>query len=65
MLNAIRRFFTKPSAHVLAQQSLDEHMRSLLSAQQELDAARNTVQYHRDCISRLQRFLVDAPETTQ
>lgn len=49
--------FTPPSAHALAQQQLDNHMRMLLDAEQKQDAARAEVQYHNDCIGRLQRFL--------
>lgn len=57
-MNYIKKLLEKPSAHVIAQQSLDDHMRALLDAQQQEDAARNTVQYHKDCIARLQRFVV-------
>lgn len=62
-MDFLKKLFEKPSAHVIAQQSLDDHFRSLLEAQQQEDAARNTVQYHKDCIARLQRFVVnDSPE---
>lgn len=56
-MNFLKRIYEKPSAHVLAQQALDDHMRESLAAQQRLDAARADVQYHADCIARLQRFL--------
>ena len=56
-MNFTRKLFEKPSAHVIAQQTLDEHMRQLLVAQQDADLARNTVQYHVDSIARLPRFL--------
>ncbi len=62
-MDFLKRLFAKPSAHVIAQQDLDEHMRLLLIAQEREDAARNSVQYHKDVIARLQRFVVsDAPE---
>lgn len=56
-MNFLKRLFAKPSAHVLAQQSLDDHMRSLLDAEQRLDGASADVRYHKDVIARLQRFL--------
>lgn len=56
-MNFLKQLFAKPSAHVLAQQALDDHMRESLAAQQTLDSARADVQYHTDCIARLQRFL--------
>lgn len=56
-MNFIKRLFSKPSAHVIAQQSLDEHMRGLLESQARSDSARADVQYHQDVIARLQRFL--------
>lgn len=56
-MNFIKRIYAKPSAHVLAQQSLDDQMRAMLEAEQRLDAARADVQYHKDVIARLQRFL--------
>lgn len=62
-MNFFKRLFAKPSAHVIAQQSLDDHMRALLDAQDAADHARNQVQYHTDAIARLQRFIVgEQPE---
>ena len=62
-MNFLKQLFAKPSAHVIAQQSLDDHMRGLLDAQQRYDGARADVQYQQDCIARLQRFIANGGAT--
>lgn len=56
-MNFLKRLFQKPSASVLAQAELDEAHRELLVAETHRDSAAATVEYNRQRIDRLERYL--------
>jgi hypothetical protein len=56
-MNFIKRLFQKPSAPVLAQAELDEAHRELLASESHRDLAAAEVEYNRQRIARLERYL--------
>ena len=57
MLTEFLRVFKKPTAAVLAQSELEEAQRQLLIAQSGLDFARSSVNYNRERVTRLSRYV--------
>ena len=57
MLTEFLRIFKKPTAAMLAQIELEDAQRALLVAQSGLDFARSSVDYNRERVTRLSRYV--------